>query len=224
MHKASLALVTGGLIVVAAACGSSSTGPKGPTASAMAQHFDSLYVVAQGHSWNGRAEMLTFLELAAAAGATPSQVSVTVGGTTQTWSALSLSAVDTNSSGQVRDSGVITVAYSDYATVMNGVIADYDTTIGGSKGYMLVVVGDSLAVNASSGTYSGSITSTGAACSSVSGLSNPNIAALRATYACTEIKTQSSMTATFPATTGLDASLQSVSFANIASNGVRLFQ
>jgi hypothetical protein len=223
MRKASLAMLTGGLVVLATACGSSSTGPKGPTASAAALHFDSLYVVAANHNWTGRAELLTFLELAAASGATPSQVSVNVGGTTQTWSALSVSAVDTNSSGQVSDSGMFTIAYSDYANVTNGVIAETDTSIGGSTSYAIDVIGDTIAVGASTGTFSGSVTSTGGGCSNVS-VTNPAVASIRAQFACSLITARSSLTATFPATTGLDPSLQSISFANITSNGVRLFQ
>jgi hypothetical protein len=225
MRKTSLTVhaLAGALILLTAACGSDSTGPKGPTASAAALHFDTLEVQAAAHNWGGRSEFLTLLELAAASGQTPSPISVTVGGSAQTWYALTISAVDTDAGGQVSDSGMFTVAYSDYANVTNGVISEVDIN-GGTTFYTIIVLSDSIFANASTATYSGSITSTGGACGLVTGLQNAAVAATQARYTCTKIKAQSSLTATFPATPGLDASLQSVSFSNVSANGVRLFQ
>ena len=226
MHKLSFA--TSGaviaLLVLTAACGSdSSTGPKGPTAAQAAMHFDTLAAQSIGHSWEGRTELLSLLELAAASGATPSPITVNVGGTNQSWSALTLSVVD-QSGGSVTDSGSLTIAYSDYANVTNGVIGEVDFTIGAPTSYTSIVIADTIAVPATTSTYTGSVASTGSACTALpSGLLTTQIATIRAQFAtCSDIKLQSAFSATFPATTGLDPSLQSISFSNSSANGIRV--
>jgi hypothetical protein len=223
MHKLSFA--TSGavvaLLVLTAACGSdNSTGPKGPTAAQAAMHFDTLETQAANNNWSGREELLELLELAAASGATPSPISVNVGGTTQTWSALTLSVVNTS------DSGNITLAYSDYANVTNGLIAEIDVPASGPANYTIAVIGDTIVATATTFTYTASVASTGAACTAIpSGLMNTQIASIRSEFAtCSEIRLQSAFSGTFPATTGLDASLQSISFNSTTANGIRVTQ
>jgi hypothetical protein len=169
--------------------------------------------------------LLSLLELAAASGATPSPITVNVGGTTQRWSALTLSVVN-SSGGAVTDSGNITLAYSDYANVTNGVIAEIEFNVGNPTTYMSDVIGDTIAAAATTSTFTASVVSTGSACTALpSGLLNTGIASIRAQFAnCSEIKLQSAFSGTFPATTGLDPSLQSISFNTSTDNGIRVTQ
>jgi hypothetical protein len=226
MHKPSFAtsVAVVALLVLTAACGSdSSTGPKGPTAAQAAMHFDTLETLAAGHSWGDRVQVLTLLELAAASGATPSPVSVNVGGTTQTWSALTISIVQ-SSGGSVTDSENVTIAYSDYANVTNAVIGEFEINVGGPTTTTGIVLGDTILATATTATFTASVASTGSACSALpSGLMNTQIASIRAQFAsCSGIKLQSAFSGTFPATTGLDPSLQSISFNASTANGIRV--
>jgi hypothetical protein len=214
-------------VLASAACGSSSsTAPKGPTAQAAALHFDSLYAVAvaNGSNWTNRSELLTLLEIAAASGANPTSVSVTVGGTAQAWSAVSLVVYDTNSSGTMADSQVATIAYSDYANVTNAIVTEAEYYPSSPTQYITDVFSDTVYATATTSTYTGTVTSTGASCGLVAGLQNAQIQEIRARYSCTELTLQSSATATFPPTTGLASSLQNISFSNISAPGIFLFQ
>jgi hypothetical protein len=104
------------------------------------------------------------------------------------------------------------------------VIGEVDFTIGAPTSYTSIVIAYTIAVPATTSTYTGSVASTGSACTALpSGLLNTQIATIRAQFAtCSDIKLQSAFSATFPATTGLDPSLQSISFSNSSANGIRV--
>jgi hypothetical protein len=199
------------ILTTTAACGGDSTGPGGTTN--LAVHFDSLYVAAKALSagdtnYNSRAVALSDLELPAAFGATPTNVAVTTAAGSESWKAFVFEEVLT-SSGTPVDSGRFVLAYRD---------GDAHTLIAtvllknGAWGTAQLIANDTVVLDASS--KSGSVTQTavGASCAvPPSGLTNPVIAtAAQAT--CLLATYTASLTLAFPARTGVDPALTSVSF------------
>jgi hypothetical protein len=199
------------ILIATAACGGDSTGPV--TVKNLAVHFDSLYVAAKAlsssdTSYNFRATALSDLELPAAFGATPTTVAMTTATGTESWKGFVFEEVLTDN-GTPSDSGRLLLAYRDadaHTLIVTVLLAN------GSFDHTSLMANDTDVVLASSS--SGSITQTelGASCPTPpSGLTNPVITTaaqatcLLATYSAT-------LTATFPATSGVDAALTQLSF------------
>jgi hypothetical protein len=208
------------VLATTAACGGDSTSPK--VTPNLAVHFDSLYVAAKALSatdtnYNFRAIALSDLELPAAFGATPSNITMTTASGTESWKGFVFEEVMTNS-GTPSDSGRIFLAYRDadaHTLVVAVLLAN------GSFGGASLMSNDTVVVNAS--TSSGSITQTavGASCPAPpTGLTNPVIAtASQAT--CLLATYSAALTFGFPSTTGVDPVLTHLSFTTTTFAGER---
>ena len=211
------------ILAVTAACGGDSTGPgDGQTPPNLAVHFDSLYAQAKAKStsdtmYKFRSVALSDLELPAAFGATPTNITVTTASGTETWKGFVFEEVLTNS-GTPTDSGRFVIAYRDPEahTVFVTTLKADGSSVGAS-----LVANDTIIVHASSNAGSVTQTSVGATCDAPpSGLTNPVIATaqqstcLSATYSAT-------LTLGFPATSGVDAALTQISFPTTTFSGVR---
>ncbi len=212
------------IVATLAACGSSSTGPGGgggPKAGTLAQHFDTLYQQAKASSvsdtnFTFRAEALSDLELAAAFGAAPTNITVTTASGTEQWKGFVFEEVH-DSSG-VEDSASFIVAYRDslvHTMVVTGFLGN-----GTSLGSFLLA-NDTLGIASTSRTESASLTSVGSACATpIAGLVNP-IIATALTTTCASAQFNAALALGFPATTGVDAALTTVSFPTTSIAGER---
>ena len=211
------------ILTVTAACGSDSTGPgDGGTTPNLARHFDSLYVQAKAQSTSDtmfkfRSVALSDLELPAAFGATPTNITVTTASGTETWKGFVFEEVLTNN-GTPSDSGRLVLAYRDadaHTLIVTAILAN-GTSAGAS-----LVTNDTVVVHANANAGSVTLVSTGAACPAPpSGLTNPVIAtANQAT--CLSATFTAALTLGFPATAGVDAALTQISFPTTTFAGVR---
>ena len=211
------------IIAVTAACGSDSTGPgDGGTPPSLAKHFDSLYVQAKAQSTSDtmfrfRSVALSDLELPAAFGATPTNITVTTATGTETWKGFVFEEVHT-SGGTPSDSGRFVIAYrdADAHTLFVTVLLANGTSAGAS-----LVTNDTIVVNANANTGSVTLLSTGAACPAASsGLTNPVIATANSAT-CLSASFSATLTLGFPATAGVDAALTHISFPATTFAGER---
>ncbi|MDQ2932456.1 MAG: hypothetical protein M3Y05_16770 [Gemmatimonadota bacterium] len=215
------------IIVTTAACGSDGSGPPtGPptTPGTLAQHFDTLFAQAKASSisdtnYNGRVEILSDLELAAAFGAAPTAVTVTTSAGTESWKAFVFEEVR-NIGGVASDSGYIIIAYRDslvHTALLTGVRAN-GTSLGGR-----LLVSDTHVVVASANSGLASLVSTGSACATpIAGLVNPIIVRGQSATCLTAV-IQAAHSSTFPATAGVDAAYTQLSFATQTFAGERFF-
>jgi len=213
-----------GIVATTAACGGSSTGPGGgggPKAGTLAQHFDTLYQHAKASSasdtnFNFRAEAISDLDLAAAFGAAPTNITVTTSTGTEQWKGFVFEELH-DSSGVV-DSATFIVAYRDslvHTMVLSGFLGN-GTSLGS---YLLA--NDTLRIASISRTQSATLTSVGSACPTpIAGLVAPVIATAETTT-CTSAQFDAALSLGFPATTGVDPALTSVSFPTTSIAGER---
>lgn len=199
------------LTAIAGCGGGDSTGPVATKNAAV--HFDSLYVAAKAlsaadTSYAFRATALSDLELPAAFGATPTSVAVTTASGAESWKGFVFQEVMT-SNGVPADSGRLLLAYrdADAHTLVVTVQLANGTFVGTS-----LMANDTVVVHASSASGSITQTATGASCPTPpTGLTNPVITTasqatcLLATYSAT-------LSASFPATDGVDPALTQLSF------------
>jgi len=208
-------------ISFAAACGSDSTGPKPPTASQVAMHFDSIAIQAQTQSqtneaYSGRGLLATLIELPAALGATPATVSVTTTNGAERWQAYELVAVPSTNAA---DSVFFLLMYRD-ADAHTALLITFDSAGVGNGGG--IITGDTISVNPSDASGNTTLSSVTSACTTPSAsLLNPQLASL-SIGTCNLARFTTTLHLTSPATTGLDAALTSVSFTNASVNGVRV--
>jgi hypothetical protein len=208
-------------VLVAAACGSDSTGPKEPTAAQVAAHFDSIAIQAQAQSetneaYSGRSFLATLIELPAALGAVPASVSVTTANGVESWKAYELLAVPSTSSA---DSVFFLLMFRD-ADAHTALIITFDSTGTGDSGG--IITGDTISVNPTSASATTSLTSVSSTCATPStSLLNPQLASLTI-GSCNLAHFTTSVNLTSPSTTGMDAALTSISFSNASVNGARV--
>jgi hypothetical protein len=209
-------------VVSVAAC-SDSTAPKQLSAAQLAAHFDSLSIAATAKAdtvsaYGVRGFLTTLIELPAALGAVPANVTVTTASGSESWKAYELLEVTAPTAG-TPDSAYILLMFRD-GDAHTALVADFD-----SSGVMQdagVITGDTIVVNPSDGSGSSSLTSISSACTTPSaGLLNPALGTFTSS-SCNLAKFKTSLEVTLPATTGLDAALTSVSFSNVTVNGVHL--
>jgi hypothetical protein len=225
MHLVSrLAVVAAfAVLAVTAACGSDSTGPiDGGTPPNLARHFDSLYVQAKAQSTSDtmfriRSVALSDLELPAAFGATPTNLTVTTASGTETWKGFVFEEVRTDN-GTPSDSGRFVLAYRDadaHTLIVTTLRSD------GTSTDASLVTNDTILVAANANAGSVTLVSSGAACPAApSGLINPVIATAN-TGTCLSATFTATLTLGFPATAGVDAALRQISFPTTTFAGVR---
>jgi hypothetical protein len=213
-------IVAAAVLAGLAITGCSKGSPTGPTSASLAAHLDSLYVAAIAANTPGntnRAQILSIMELAVAFGNPPKNVTVTTASGTQTWKELGLAVVDTSSSPTTSE--YLSVAYSD-ANVTNAIFAEVDASGASADTSAGLLAADTIEVTGT-GTVAASVLSNGGACTIASGLTNP-IFGEAAAFKCNLATMQFAVNETFPATTGVAASLESISYAPIAVTGPRL--
>jgi hypothetical protein len=199
------------IVTATAACGGDSTGPVDTPS--LAVHFDSLYVAAKALSagdtnYHFRATALSDLELPSAFGAEPTTISVTTAGGAESWKGFIFEEVMLNH-GAPADSGRFLLAYRDadaHTLIATVVLAN------GTLASTSLVANDTVVVPASSASGSVTQTAVGASCATPpAALTNPVITtASQAT--CLLATYSSTLSATFPETSGVDPALTQLSF------------
>ena len=206
-------------IVMAAACGSDSTGPS-QSPSSVAKHFDSLYVEAADLSdsiaaYNNRTFLMTLLEVPPALGASPSTISVTTASGVEHWKAFEFVEVSTSGA----DSGFALLTYRESAA-HTVILIEYngDGTI--SDGGL--ITNDTLAATITDGDGSTSLTSTSTTCGTPSAsLVNPQLATLGIST-CKLAKFLTSLTLSTQTSADIDPPLASITITSATVNGVRI--
>ncbi len=215
--RAAVGVAMVAVVMEAAGCGSD---PVSPSARSIAEHFDSLYSRALAAHTGGdsaRAVVLSYLELAAAYGATPTPVTITTASGPKRWNALSIEVADTSGSPSATTTH-ITVVYSD-ANVKNAVRSV--VTVGATTTSAAnLFADDTIRVIAASPGVVMSDASHGGGCKTPPTLANPGISQA-ASYHCALATFRASLTANFAATPGVDSSLRSISYTNVTVRGVR---
>jgi hypothetical protein len=207
-------------ITAIAACGGDSTGPV--STPILAVHFDSLYVAAKALSatdtnYDFRATALSDLELPSAFGATPATIPVTTAAGSESWKGFIFEEVMLDN-GAPADSGRFLLAYRDADA--HTLIATVQIASGAFVGTSLLA-NDTVVVPASSASGSITQTGTGAGCATPpAALTNPVITtASQAT--CLLARYSATLSATFPATAGVDPALTQLSFPLTTFAGAR---
>jgi hypothetical protein len=210
----------------AAACGSSSTGPSGPTAAQTAEHIDSIFAADLAGGTESDSELAyaiaEYIEPAPAYGATQTSFTVTTASGAQTWQGFVIE------SEEMGDTVFVTAAYPANSNLSNFLLTltAYDSL--GEVDSIAFVAYDSAGTIKSvlaSGTptVSNAVTSVGAACSLQSGLAADSVitALTGSATSCNVINTTYSMSAQFsaPALPAADASL---SISAVPIHGVQL--
>ena len=207
------------VIALATACGSDSTGPSASDQpSRVAQHFDSIYVQAQGLVNGGdnafalRTELATLIEVNAAFGAAPAPITITTAGGTEHWKGYEFLEISPSS-----DSTYLLLAYRDAdAHTIAVVYFNGD----GSIEQAALVANDTLAIQPTDGSGSTAVTSTGAACGTISSaLSNPMLASV-SIASCNLAKFGTAVSLELPSTPNVDTDLTSISFPHTTVNGI----
>jgi hypothetical protein len=183
----------------------------------LAMHFDSLFAQVADSDLSGRGLALSYLEIAAALGATPAKVTVTTADGTEQWKGYEIEEV--SSGGCSQDTSYLTIAYRD-ADAHTVLLAFFDAagTPDGEAG----IISDSVTALATGGDGSTSRTSLGDACSTISSsLTNPFLASIDI-VSCDLAGFQTSLSLTIPSTPGLDPSLTSISIDAQAFKGARV--
>jgi hypothetical protein len=215
-----------GVIATVAACSDSTTGPPGggPKAGTLAQHFDTLYAQAKASSTSDtnftfRAALLSDIELAAAFGATPTNLTVTTSAGTEQWKGFVFEEVSTDT-GVASDSVLFVVAYRD-SLAHTILVAGFQGN--GSLFIKTLLTNDTLQLVSNSGSGSATLTSVGSGCATpIAGLVNPIIVSAESTT-CTSAVFGAALTLGFPAATGVDPALTSLSFPTTSFAGERFF-
>lgn len=208
------------LIAGLAIAGCSKDSPTAPKSLSVAAHFDSLYVAAiaaHTHGDSTRAALLSFMELATAYGAVPTTVSVTTGTGVEQWQGIALEITDTSATASAY-AQYLAATYSD-ANVTNVIYSATQVGTSSADTVAILLAADTIEVTGA-GTAAATLLSDGAACSVTSGLTNPFIS-LSANYVCNMATLQFGATVTFPASVGVDASLQSISYTAVNLTGPR---
>lgn len=216
-----MAIVGTAGIVAGTGCGTG--GPTAPASQKLSTHFDGLYVeamLAATHADSLRSAVLSYLELASAEGAAPVPVTVTTASGTQTWQALSYTFADTSGSASA-STVAATIVYSD-SNVTNAVVAVVTTGFGAGVSAELLAA-DTIYVAQTTATALATVTNAGACLfPSQGGYADQIFTTVASMYHCNLATFQSSLTASFPSTPGVDPGLTQMSFATLTSNGVRL--
>jgi hypothetical protein len=220
---------------VTAAC-SDSTGP-----ASVARHLDTLYRQACAHAYvplnqssntgyydtasvyYQRCQLLSVLLAGPASGAEPSRLNVTTGAGRQTWRGIVISEYDTLSTGAPETTINTMIAYSD-ANVTTAVVS-FVTNAGN---FVYIIANDTITENGASLSATTSRSSLGAPCQDTPGLANPLLADTLTGFppieyggnVCHLATFSASLSATFPATAGLDPSLQSITIDAQSVNGI----
>jgi len=212
-----------GVIALTAACSDSTTGTKGgPKAGTLAQHFDTLYAQAHALSLTDinyllRSDALSDLELAAAFGASPTNVTVTTSAGTEQWKGFAIEEA-LNDSGSAPDSALFVFVYRDsmaHTVLLSGFHSD------GTPLSSVLVTNDTVNVNDNSHAGSFTLVSVGGSCATpIAGLVNPLIAA-DANATCASAVFNVTLTLGFPSTAGVDPALTSLSFPMTSFAGER---
>lgn len=222
-------LVAFAAAITTAACGSDSTSPNSTSAASVARHMDSLLVTAatkagSDANYGVRASLLEFFEVGPAFGAQPIALTVTTASGTQQWKGTIFSIVDTATSGTPADSLYYVTAYSD-ANVDNAIIAEISST--GTVVQAELLASDTLAAIGTLSSSTGTVSegALGKTCSAITGLVDPILGELLTDFPkCTSTTFTTTFNLTFPATTGISASLLNISVTAATVNGVRLAQ
>jgi hypothetical protein len=212
-----------GVIATTAACSDSSTGPPvGPKAGTLAQHFDTLFAQAKASSasdtnFSFRAALLSDLELASAFGATPTNLTVTTSTGTEQWKGFVFEEVSTDT-GVASDSVLFVLAYRD-SLAHTILVAGFQGN--GSLFVKSLLTNDTLQLVSNSGSGSATLTSVGSGCAApIAGLVNPIIVSAESTT-CASAVFGAALTLGFPAATGVDPALTSLSFPTTSFAGER---
>lgn len=223
INRLSVAAVLG-VIATVAACSDSTTSPGGggPKAGTLAQHFDTLFAQAKALSATNvnyipRSNLLSDLELAAAFGASPTNVTVTTSAGTEQWKGFAIEEVlnDTSSS---PDSAIFVFVYRD-SMAHTGVLSGFHSD--GTPLASVLLTDDTIGVNDNSRSGSFTLVSVGASCATpIAGLVNPLIAADESDT-CASAVFNVALTLGFPSTAGVDAALTSISFPTTSFTGER---
>ena len=196
------------VIAIAAACGSDSTGPSQSPLS-VARHFDSLFVVAANLSdsiavYEGRAALLTLIEVPAAFGASPSTVNVTTASGHEHWKAFEF--VEHLSP---TDSGFALLVYRDvdaHSVILIEFNGDGSISDGG------LITNDTLAADITGGGGSTTLSSIGSTCGTpAASLVNPQVAEIGFS-SCTLATFVTSLSLTSQASAHIDPALASIAF------------
>jgi hypothetical protein len=211
-------------VVLTAACSDSSGPSAADQATAIAARFDSIYVDATALSDGGataygeRAAIASLLEVPPAFGAIPSTITVTTASGSESWKGFEF--VDLNPSGS--DSSFVLLAYREEAahTVL-AVIIDSSGVVD-STTLAVLITGDTLFAQPSSGGGATTLVSVGAACRTPpSSLTNPEFDSPLES-SCSLATFRTSLTLQFPSGPGIDAALLSLTFAPTSINGIRV--
>jgi hypothetical protein len=223
INRRSLAAALG-VIATVAACSDSTTSPGGggPKAGTLAQHFDTLFAQAKALSATNinylpRANLLSGLELAAAFGASPTNVTVTTSVGTEQWKGFVIEEVlnDTSSS---PDSAIFVFVYRD-SMAHTGVLSGFHSD--GTPLASVLLTDDTIGVNDNSRSGSFTLVSVGGSCATpIAGLVNPLIATDESDT-CASAVFNIALTLGFPSTAGVDAALTSISFPVTSFGGER---
>jgi hypothetical protein len=224
-RRTAILLATTALTLGAAACGSSNTGPKTPSAHSLAIHFDSIYssLLAQGTSADSLiAEYVAIYgETGPAYGAPLASFAVTTTSGTSAWNGFTYEAANTGAGG---DSIFYTVIFNNL-NLAQVVIArmNYSTSGTFASGSALAVLGLTTGGGDSTFTGSASVLSTGSSCSLQTGLQADSLLTVWTSgYACQSARFQISFQITFPTSANVGA-LSTVSITNAPFSGDRFY-
>lgn len=211
------------LVALTAACSDSSGPGSTDTSAEVAARFDSIYVDAFARSDSGsnaysaRVELSTLLEIPAALGASPATISVTTANGVEHWKGYEF--VELARPGQPVDSEFVLLAYRESAA-HTVVVVFFDSTGAGMGGG--VITNDTLSVSPSNAHATTQLASVGAACRTpASSLLNPEFE-MPFYSSCSLATFKTSLSLSFPATTGVDPALASLSFPTTVINGIRV--
>jgi hypothetical protein len=217
------------LVVAAAAvaaCGSSSTGPAGPTAAQTAAHIDSIYSALLAAGTPGDSQLAgviaVYIETAPAFGATQTSFTATTASGTQTWQGFTIA------SQYEGDTAFLTTVYPANSSLGNFFLSINIRDSTGDEGALGFLVFDSTggvftSVESSAPpTVANTITSLGAACSLETGLAADSVITTDVTVdvtSCNLINTTYSATAQFTSS-AMPAADASLTFSSVPVHGV----
>jgi hypothetical protein len=199
-------------ILYGAACSSDSTGP---SASRLAQHFDSLYSAAVANGSIGyaiRAQEISELEIAAAFGAIPRDVRVTTANGVEHWKGFEFM---TNPNGGPFEFNNIVIAYRDADA---HTIFDARYAPDGSITSAWLLVNDTLQLFTSDISGRSALTSSHAGCPAPPTLANPNMV-WYTLPACASAHFLSSASAEFGIVPSVDGALSHLAFGSTVFPG-----
>lgn len=211
-----------GVIATVGACSDSTTAPPGPKAGTLAQHFDTLFAQAKALSTSDlnyvlRSVLLSDLELAAAFGASPTNVTVTTSVGTEQWKGFVIEET-LNDTASSPDSAIFVFVYRD-SMAHTGVLSGFHSN--GTPLASVLLTNDTVAVNDNSHAGSFTLVSVGGSCATpIAGLVNPLIVTDESAT-CASALFGVTLTLGFPSTAGVDAALTSISFPTTSFAGER---